>query len=113
MTRKFNPVEIPLVELYIATDAQRRLRLSADVVKKYELDAGNRVTLGYDATEKAIAIRPATNSNDPTAANIDKRGYISAGRFYSRTKLDARPKKYIYFTEQDGWFIFVAEEVNK
>jgi hypothetical protein len=106
---QFNIEKIPLVSLYIATDAQKRLRLSADIVKMYGLDAGNRVALGFDATKRAIAVRQAANAADPTAANVDKRGYISASRFYNRAKLEARPGKYVFAAEQDGWLVFVAE----
>jgi hypothetical protein len=107
---KFNIEEIPLVSLYVATDAQKRLRLSADIVKMYGLDTGNRVALGFDATKRAIAVRQAANAADPTAANVDKRGYISASRFYNRAKLEAQPGRYEFATEQDGWLVFIADK---
>jgi hypothetical protein len=109
---QFNIEEIPLVSLYIATDAQKRLRLSADIVKMYGLDAGNRVALGFDSAARAIAIKQAASPTDPTAANVDKRGYISASRFYNRAKLDARPGKYEFAAEQDGWLVFIAESTS-
>lgn len=104
---RFNIEEVPLVNLYVATDAQRRLRLSADIVKMYGLDAGNRVSLGYDVVERAIALRVANNKFDPTAANVDKRGYISASRFFKRTQLTAERGRYVFEAEQDGWLVFV------
>jgi len=113
MSQRFNIEEIPLVSLYVATDAQRRLRLSADIVKMYALDAGNRVALGYDSAARAIAIRLAANPNDPTAANVDKRGYISASRFYKRVRLEPGASKYVFAAEQDGWLVFVSEDSPK
>ena len=111
-TLRFNIEEIPLVNLYVATDAQKRLRLSSDIVKMYGLDAGNRVALGYAAAERAIAIKPAANPADPTAANVDKRGYISAGRFFNRTQLEPKRGRYVFAAEQDGWFVFVSEDAS-
>lgn len=109
---KYNIEAIPLVSLYVATDKQMRLRLSADIVNMFELRAGNRVALGYDVDARAIAIRKAASAADPTAANVDKRGYISASRFYKRVNLEARPARYVYVAEQDGWLVFEAEEVS-
>lgn len=107
--RRYNIEPIPLLRLFVATDAHRRLRLSADIVRMYELDAGNRVVLGYDATAQAIAIRRAESANDPTAANVDKRGYISARRFYDKTQLEPVARRYGFVTEQDGWLVFIAD----
>ncbi|ANY67716.1 hypothetical protein BBD42_15515 [Paenibacillus sp. BIHB 4019] len=109
MDKRFNIEEIPLVNLYVATDKQRRLRLSADIIDMFALNAGNRVALGYDAENRAIAIRQATPS-DPTAANIDKRGYISSARFFRKTQLSAESLRYAYTASQDGWLVFIAEE---
>ncbi|GGF88325.1 hypothetical protein [Paenibacillus abyssi] len=110
MTR-FNIEAVPLVNLYVATDRQRRLRLSADIIDMYGLSGtSKRVILGYDATARAIALKLAENSADPTAANIDKRGYISAARFYAKARLDAESRRYVFAAEQDGWLVFIAEE---
>lgn len=108
--RRFNIEAVPLVNLYVATDKQRRLRLSADIIEMYRLNDGGRVELGYDAAERAIALRLAANSADPTAANIDKRGYISASRFYAKARMDAESRRYAFAAEQDGWLVFIAEE---
>lgn len=107
---KFNIETIPLVRLFLATDNQYRLRLSADIVRMFEFDAGQRVTLGYDAAAKAIAIRQAANPNDPTAANVDKRGYLSARRFYAKAALEPVARRYSFVAEQDGWLVFIAED---
>lgn len=112
-SKRFNITAIPLVNLYVATDAQRRLRLSADIIDLYGLDSGDgpakRVMLGYDANERAIALRLAENSADPTAANIDKRGYISATRFYRTTQIPAISRRYVFEAEEDGWLVFISE----
>lgn len=108
-SKRYNIVSIPLVRLYVATDAQRRLRLSADIIRIYRLDAGNRVELGYDAGERVIALRLSHNSADPTAANVDQRGYISARRFYEKSQISAEAKRYSFVAEQDGWLVFAAE----
>lgn len=117
MNKRYNIEAIPLVSLYVATDKQRRLRLSADIIDLYRLNEGasngappKRVILGYDATERAIALKLAENSADPTAANIDKRGYISARRFYAKARLEAEARRYVFAAEQDGWLVFIAEE---
>lgn len=102
---------IPLVALYVATDKQRRLRLSADIVRLYNLDAGNKVALGYDGEQRAIALRLAENNADPTVANVDKRGYIAAAHFFRRTRLEPEAQRFAFAAEQDGWLVFVAEEV--
>lgn len=107
---RYNIEPIPLLRLFVATDAHRRLRLSADIVRMYELDAGNRVVLGYDAAARAIAIRRAESANDPTAANVDKRGYISARRFYDKTQLTPEARRFAFDAEQDGWLVFIAED---
>lgn len=109
-TKRFNIETVPLVNLYVATDAQRRLRLSADIIDMFGLHNGNRVVLGYDADEKAIALRLAENSADPTAANIDKRGYISASRFYAKSQIAAEPRRYRFEAKQDEWLVFVAAD---
>lgn len=109
MTKRFNIDPIPLLRLFVATDSQFRLRLSADIMRLFHLDAGNRVALGYDASERAIAIRLADNPNDPQAGNVDKRGYISARRFYDRTKVPAEARRYEFHSEQDGWLVFIGE----
>ncbi|MCU6709328.1 hypothetical protein M6D81_11480 [Paenibacillus sp. J5C_2022] len=109
MSKRFNIDAIPLVTLYVATDKHKRLRLSADFVKLYGLDAGNRVALGYDSNARAIALRQSASSSDPTAANVDKRGYISASRFYNKTKLTAERGRFVFAAEQDGWLVFVSE----
>lgn len=109
MSKRYNIEAIPLLRLFVATDSQRRIRLSADIVRMYELDAGNRVVLGYDAAAKAIAIKRAESSSDPTAANVDKVGYISARRFFEKTQLPAEPRRFAFDTEQDGWLVFIAE----
>lgn len=109
VNKRYNIVSIPLVRLYVATDAQRRLRLSADIIRMYRLDAGNRVELGYDADERVIAIRLARNSADPTAANVDQRGYISARRFYEKSQIAAEARRYSFVAEQDGWLVFAAD----
>lgn len=107
--KRYNIVSVPLVRLYVATDAQRRLRLSSDIIRMYDLDAGNRVELGYDPVERVIGIRLARNSADPTAANVDKRGYISARRFYEKSQISAEGRRYSFTAEQDGWLVFAAE----
>jgi len=106
--KRFNIEAVPLVNLYVATDKQRRLRLSADIVDMFNLNAGNRVSLGYDAEMRAIAIQPAPLA-DPTAANVDKRGYVSASRFFRKTRLEPIARRFRFETEQDGWLVFVAE----
>jgi hypothetical protein len=109
VSKRFLIETIPLVNLYVATDKQKRIRLSADIVEMYKLNEGNRVILGYDATERAIALRLAESKADPTAANIDKRGYISASRFYSKARLEPESLRYAFEAEQDGWLVFIAE----
>lgn len=103
----FNIEEIPLVNLFLTTDKQRRLRFSADIISMYDLRSGKRLTLGYDHAAKAIAIKPA--GSDPTAANVDKRGYASASHFYRKTQLPEESRRFVFEAEQDGWLVFVAE----
>lgn len=67
-----------------------------------------RIELGYVAEDRAIAIRKAEPTN-LTAANIDKRGYASASRFYHTTKIAQIACRYVFEAEQDGWLVFVAE----
>ncbi|GIQ63685.1 hypothetical protein PACILC2_22530 [Paenibacillus cisolokensis] len=110
VTKRFNIEEIPLVTLYVATDQYCRLRLSTDLIRLYSLDAGNRVALGYDSAARAIAVKLAANPNDPTAANVDKRGYISARRFFARTQIEPERRRYVFEAEQDGWLVFIAED---
>lgn len=107
--KTFNIETIPLVKAYLATDAQKRIRLSADIVKLYGLGGGKRIALGFDREASAIAIRLSASDSDPTAANVDTRGYISAGRFFSRTKLTPEPRRYTFAAEQDGWLVFTSE----
>lgn len=109
VTQRFNIEEVPMLRLFVATDSQFRLRLSADIIDLYKLDAGNRVSLGYDSNEHAIAIKPAASAADPTAANVDKRGYISARRFYDKTKLDAVARRYSFAGKEGDWLVFIAE----
>jgi hypothetical protein len=110
---KFNIEAVPLVSLYLATDRQKRIRLSADTVGYFDLDAGKRIVLGYDRGNKAIALRQAETDVDPTAATVDKRGYISAGRFFSRTQLMPEPRRYEFAAVDDGWYVFTAIEEPK
>ncbi|NHN31151.1 hypothetical protein [Paenibacillus agricola] len=107
--KRFNIEAIPVLTLFVATDKQMRLRLSADIVDLYELKEGGRVTLGYDSGAQAIAIKRAATANDPTAATIDKRGYVSARPFFHRTRVAAESRRYVFASEQDGWLVFVAE----
>lgn len=107
---RFNIEEIPLVTLFLATDAQKRIRLSADIVHMYALHEGHRVAIGFDYDQRAIAIKLAASDVDPTAANVDKRGYLSAGRFFTRTRLTPEYKRYNYVAEQNGWLVFVEED---
>ncbi|WP_054955024.1 hypothetical protein [Paenibacillus dakarensis] len=106
----YNIEVIPLVNLFVATDSQRRLRLSADIIAMYGLDSGNRVALGYDHSAKVIALRLADNGADPTAANVDKRGYVSAAQFYRKTRIPQEARRYVFVSEQDGWLLFSAED---
>jgi len=113
--KRFNIETIPLVNLFIATDKQRRLRFSSDIITLYNLRSevdgvSPRVALGYDHGAKAIAIRLAASGGDPTAANIDKRGYASASHFYRKARLAEEARRYVFEAEQDGWLVFVAEE---
>lgn len=108
--RRYEIEAIPMLRLFVATDSQRRIRLSSDIVRMYGLDAGNRVILGYDAAAKAIALKRAESASDPTAANVDKAGYISARRFFDRTRLTPEARRYEFVTEQDGWLVFIAED---
>jgi len=112
--KRFNIESIPLVSLFLATDSQRRIRFSSDIIAMYRLrdvkdGATPRISLGYDQTAKAIAIKLAASPSDPTAANIDKRGYASASRFYHKTQLAEVPQRYTFVAEQDGWLVFTAE----
>ena len=107
---RYNIEAIPLVNLFVATDSQRRLRLSADIIAMYRLDSGNRVALGYDHAAQVIALRLAPNSADPTAATVDKRGYISAAQFYRKTRIPQEARRYVFVSEQDGWLTFAAED---
>lgn len=108
-TQRFNIEEIPLVNLFVATDKQRRLRLSSDIIALYDLSNGNRVTLGYDHSAQVIALRLASSASDPTAANVDKRGYVSAAHFYRKTGIPQVARRYVFIREQDGWLTFGAE----
>lgn len=108
--KRFNIEEIPLVRLYIATDSLRRIRLSADLCEMFDLKRGQRVALGYDRANKAIALRVAASPNDPTAANVDKRGYLSARAFFAKTQVEPVARRYSYVAEQDGWLVFIADD---
>ncbi len=108
-SKRYNIVSVPLLNLYVATDKQQRLRLSADIVKMYELAAGNRVELGFVADERAICLRQASGGN-LEAANVDQRGYISARRFFAKSQIPAAAGRYVFEAEQDGWLIFVRAE---
>lgn len=109
-SKRFNIKPVPLVNLYLATDKQMRIRLSVDIIEMYKLNEGNRVMLGYDASQQAIALSLAESKTDLKAANIDKRGYISASRFYKETKVKHEPRRYVFEAEQDGWLVFIAEK---
>lgn len=87
-----------------------RLRLSADIIDLYELKEGGRVTLGYDSAANAIAIKRSASPNDPTAATIDKRGYVSARPFFHRTRIEVTARRYVFASEQDSWLVFVASD---
>lgn len=106
---RFNIEPVPLVKLYVATDAQRRLRLSVDMIRNFDLNAGNRVLLGFDAAAQAIAIRITESATNPEAATVDQRGYISARRFYTKTQIAAEFRRFAFVAEQDGWLVFTAE----
>jgi hypothetical protein len=113
--KRFKIEEVPLVNLFLATDKHRRIRFSADIIELYHLrDDRNgvtpRVSFGYDHVAKAIAIKLAASSTDPTAANIDKRGYTSAAHFYRKTQLAEVSRRFVFAAEQDGWLIFIAAE---
>lgn len=104
----FNIEPVPLRRLFVATDKQRRLKLSADLADLYGWRAGVKLTLGYDATARAIAIRPAQPSEEMSAANFDKRFYASARKFYDKTRIDAEARRFDLVAEEDGWLIFQA-----
>ena len=102
-----------MLNLRLSTDSFGRILLSSDIVKMYKFDGaheGNpaRVELGYVAELSAIAIRKSVG-NDPTAAHVDKRGYISARRLFRKSRIKAEPARYEFDGEQDGWLIFVRE----
>lgn len=113
-TKRFNIEEVPLVNLFIATDKFRRIRFSADIITMFKLRevagySAPRMAFGYDYAAKAITIRPSASHHDPTAANVDMRGYASVSRFYRKTKLPEVAQRYTFAAEQDGWLIFTAE----
>lgn len=108
LSPRFNIETVPLVSAYLATDAQGRIRLSADLIALFQLRHGSRVVLGYDAAAGAIAFKRADNDADPTAATVDKRGYVSARRFFRKTQIDARHRRYEFAAEQDGWLVFLS-----
>jgi len=110
MEKRYNIVQVPVMSLRLATDKFGRILLSADIVKLYEIETGSRVVLGYVPEESAITIKRAEYSADPTAANVDKRGYISARQFFRKTQLPQEAARYEFLTEQDGWFIFAREK---
>lgn len=106
---QYNIEAVPLARLFIATDAYKRLRLSADVIELFSLHTGSRVSLGYDYGARAIALRPAASAADPTAGTVDQAGYISARPFYDRTQIEPKAARYYYEeTTNDGWYVFVS-----
>ncbi|MCD9024342.1 hypothetical protein [Cohnella silvisoli] len=107
--KRYDIVPVPVMTLFVATDAQKRISLSADVMTLFKLEPGHRVALGYVADERAIAIRQ-TLPVDLTAATVDKRGYLSARPFFNKTRLEAVGRRYNYATTQDDWLVFIAEE---
>jgi len=111
MEKRYNIVSVPVMSLGLATDKFGRILLSADIVKLYELEPQSRVELGYVPELSAITVRRATNDADPTAANVDKRGYISARQFFRKTRIEKAARKYAFEAEQDGWLIFVKEPI--
>lgn len=113
-TKRYNIEEIPLVNLFITTDKFRRIRFSSDIITMFKLRevagySAPRMAFGYDYDAKAITIKPAASQNDPTAANVDMRGYASVSRFYRKTKLPEISQRYEFAGEQDGWLVFTAE----
>jgi len=114
VTKRFNIVSVPMLNLFLATDVHSRIRFSSDLVALYKLrkeenGATPRVSFGYDRGKQLIAVRLAATSGDPTAANVDRRGYASAAKFFRKTKLPREPRRYEFAGEQDGWLIFTAE----
>lgn len=110
--KRYEITPVPVMTLFVATDAQKRISLSADVMALFKLRTGDRVALGYVADECAIALRE-TSATDLTAATVDKRGYLSARPFFNKTRLEAVGRRYTFATEQDGWYVFIAEEKEK
>jgi hypothetical protein len=107
--KRYDIVAVPVMTLFVATDAQKRISLSADVMALFKLKTGDRVALGYVADERAIALRQ-TLPADLTAATVDKRGYLSARPFFNKTRVEAVGRRYTFAAEQDGWYVFIAEE---
>jgi len=105
---RFNIETVPLVSAFLSTDSHGRIRLSADIIALFQLRHGSRIALGYDPAARAIAVKRAASDGDPTAAVVDKRGYISARRFFAKTRLVTEPRRYEYVAEQDGWLVFIA-----
>lgn len=113
-TKRYNIEEIPLVNLFLTTDKFRRIRFSSDFLAMHRIGERAsyslpRMTFGYDYEAQAITVRPSASPNDPTAANIDMRGYASVSRFYRRTKLPEISRRFNFAGEQDGWLVFTAE----
>jgi len=114
VSKRFNIVGVPMLNLFLATDVHSRIRFSSDLIALYKLrkeenGVSPRVSFGYDRGKRLIAVRLAASFGDPTAANVDKRGYASAAKFFNKTKLPREPRRYEFAAEQDGWLIFVAE----
>lgn len=108
---RFNIEAVPMRRLYITTDKHRRLKLSADLATLYGWRNGVKLALGYDATEKAIAIKVASRAEEAGAATFDKRLYASARKFFDKTRIEAEARRYDYITEEDGWLIFQAVDI--
>lgn len=113
-TKRYNIEVVPMLNLFLATDTQSRIRFSSDLIELYKLrreenGATPRVSFGYDRGKQLIAVRRAASLGDPTAANVDKRGYASASKFFRKTQLPREPRRYEFCGEQDGWLVFTAE----
>ncbi len=112
--KRYNIEVVPMLNLFLATDTQSRIRFSSDLIELYKLrkeenGATPRVSFGYDRGQQLIAVRLAASSGDPTAANVDKRGYASASKFFRKTRLTPEPRRFEYCGEEDGWLVFTAE----
>ncbi|CDN42057.1 hypothetical protein BN871_AT_00590 [Paenibacillus sp. P22] len=110
--KRFNIEPVSRFNPYITTDKQRRIRLSADLAEMQGWREGVRLVLGYDATTGAIALaQPNKVGMAPETANkFDARLYTSARKFYEKTKIVRKARKYHFETEEDGWLIFLPEK---